>query len=117
MQALKCMRAFKMYALLKMYASFHNVCKLLKMLVSFKNVVFKLRAKRYIEDGQVDPNVVIYMDSQLTINQYTGLWKVKDRILKEIHREFKYYLDQHDLSRSFSLGWIPNELMKEVLGH
>ena len=86
-------------------------------LVSLKVLIRKLENKRILLKNQETPSVVIYMDSKLTINQYTGMWQVKNSILRDIHAELRYIIEQASIQKSFIIGWIPNELMKDVLGH
>ena len=83
--------------------------------VSLETAIKKLTVNNILIPKQL--NTIIYMDSKLTINQYTGLWKGKDKTLKSIQHSIKDYVKNKDVLLSFIIGWIPNELMKEVLGH
>ena len=86
-------------------------------LTSLQVLLRKLLIKNYISKNQEKPSVAIYMDSQLTINQFNKVWNVKDRRLRSIHENMDYFINKNNLRNSFALGWIPGELMKLVLGH
>ena len=54
--------------------------------------------------------ISIYMDSQLVVNQFNGVYRVKDRYLKRV-------LDRMPKPSGVSLSWISGNEMKRILGH
>ena len=64
-----------------------------------------------IHGRQYLPNQ-IYMDSQLIVNQYKGIYRIKNHQLKEIFKAIEKY--KHP---EISISWISGDEMKGILGH
>ncbi len=56
-------------------------------------------------------NTKIFMDSQLVINQYKGIYRINKPHLKQVAQNVKA------LCQSLDLNWIPGTEMKLILGH
>ncbi|MFP4019850.1 MAG: reverse transcriptase-like protein, partial [Bacteroidales bacterium] len=54
----------------------------------------------------------IYMDSKLVVNQYKGIYRIKNNYLKSVANQAKNFV-----SPEISIHWISGKEMKEVLGH
>ena len=64
-----------------------------------------------------DTKVVIYCDSELTINQLAGIYKVKNQALKVIHNNIQKLLSGL-YTKNIHLEWIPGDMMKQtVINH
>ena len=80
---------------------------------------------RLIADNLVSPGngVVVFMDSQLVVNQMIGAYKVKQDHLRQLYKKiqmiFKKYETRYgcNLWEELSLQWISGEDMKKILGH
>lgn len=61
-----------------------------------------------------DSEVLVHMDSNLTINHFYGLYQLKDQTLRSIHSQIKKALGPNVIT----LKWIPGEVMKKtIIGH
>lgn len=68
--------------------------------------------RRHLLGPQV--KVFVYMDSQLTINHFYGLYRLRDQSLKQIHTLIKKELNGF----RFTLDWISGDKMKgTIIGH
>jgi len=59
-------------------------------------------------------NIVVMMDSKLTIDQVNGDSECRDRILRLLHAKAIDLVAQFDY---FELGYMPNKYIKQKLGH
>lgn len=60
--------------------------------------------------------VTIYMDSELVIKQFTGVYNINKPHLRKVYLEVKDLLGNYPENK-VSLKWIPGTEMKKVLGH
>ena len=61
-----------------------------------------------------DTRIEIFSDSNLVVNQISGSWKIKNQILRALHREA---LDELDHFESWSIDWHPRSESVRILGH
>lgn len=52
----------------------------------------------------------VYMDSQLIVNQFNGVYRVKDASLKKVFNRMPKV-------SNLNLFWVSGDRMKEILGH
>lgn len=55
--------------------------------------------------------ILVYSDSQLTINQFYGVYRINNQALKKIHGQIKNALK----GRTIKLAWISGETMKSTI--
>jgi ribonuclease HI len=78
------------------------------------SLLTELKRLKAFDEGA---RVVIYCDSELTVNQLAGLYKIKNKTLKDIHAKIKTLLaDQY--TTNIRLEWISGDFMKQtILNH
>ena len=61
----------------------------------------------------------LFSDSQLTVNQAAGIWKTRNKALKEIHGDIQHIGQKacRNGLNKIKLRWVPREYIVPVLGH
>lgn len=69
-------------------------------------------------------DIHIFMDSELVLNQFLGLYRTRHRHLRDVYSGIYTMLGNHskkhgfDAEKCFHLKWIPGETMKQtIIGH
>lgn len=79
--------------------------------MSLLNLVMELNRLNAFQPENV---VTIYTDSELTINHFYGIYRLRDQTLKQIHSSIKREL----AGNTVVLDWISGDVMKEtIIGH
>ena len=76
-------------------------------------LVCELKLSGFLD--QPDTTINIFMDSELVVKQYSGVYRIKKPHLKEIFKAVKKLTDAG--AATVNLTWISGEDMKKELGH
>ena len=60
--------------------------------------------------------ITVYMDSEITINHFYGIYRCKNGLLKAMHENISKVMAKCEAE--FALMWVSGELMKQtIIGH